>query len=320
MTAMLQSLSRSDRLDQAAARPSPQFDLDDDAAYQRWRAAKLARFPVSVEALIVDVADPHRLSQAERAALLQRCQRANMAIYRGPAGDEDRALPRALGRQLGLHRLDLNWLAEDDGVSRITVSQQSDERGGFIPYTDRPLRWHTDGYYQAPERRIESVILHCVRPAPMGGANALLDHEMAYIALRDTHPEWIAALQEADAMTIPARTDASGPARAMQSGPVFAVAAGGSLQMRYTARSRSIEWKPDPLLQQALTFLQRLLASDSPWIFRIRLLAGMGIVSGNVLHDREAFSDDPEQPRLMYRARYLDRIDLAQGEEAWRKG
>ena len=32
------------------------------------------------------------------------------------------------------------------------------------------------------------MILHCVRPARQGGDNRLLDHEMAYIALRDADP------------------------------------------------------------------------------------------------------------------------------------
>ena len=36
--------------------------------------------------------------------------------------------------------------------------------------------------------------------------------------------------------------------------------------------------------------------------------AGMGLVCNNVLHDREGFTDDPAAPRLLYRARFLDRI------------
>jgi hypothetical protein len=34
----------------------------------------------------------------------------------------------------------------------------------------------------------------------------------------------------------------------------------------------------------------------------------MGLVCNNVLHDRAGFVDDPAQPRLLYRARDLDRI------------
>ena len=42
------------------------FDLDQPQAYAQWRAAKLATQPTCVEDLIVDVADPRRLSDDER--------------------------------------------------------------------------------------------------------------------------------------------------------------------------------------------------------------------------------------------------------------
>ncbi|HSW26545.1 MAG TPA: hypothetical protein VLJ62_27575, partial [Burkholderiaceae bacterium] len=118
------------------------FDLDDEASYQRWRAVKLATRARQVDELVVDVADPAALSGAERAALLQRCARWNMAIYRSAKASADKTLVHALGAQLGLRRLDANWLSEEDGISSITVSDARDERGGFIPYTERPIKWH----------------------------------------------------------------------------------------------------------------------------------------------------------------------------------
>ena len=285
------------------------FDLDDDASYQRWRAWKLAQRPARAEDLVVDVADPRDLTAAEHAALVDRIQRANMALYRSPVTAADKDLPRALGAQLGLLRLDANWLADEDGISSIAVSDRSDGRGGFIPYTDRAIRWHTDGYYHPEGRRIRGMILHCVRPAASGGVNGLLDHELAYIALRDAAPAHVRALMQADAMTIPARADDDGVARAAQSGPVFAVDADGSLHMRYTARTRSIEWKADAATRAAVAALEALLAG-SPWILRTRLEPGMGLVGHNVLHDRSGFEDDPARPRLLYRARFLDRVAL----------
>ncbi|WP_119289930.1 TauD/TfdA family dioxygenase [Azohydromonas sediminis] len=302
------------------------FDLADEVAYRRWRAAKLAAAPRDVDELIVDVADPFALTPRERDALLERCARANMAVYRGPASAADASLPRALGRQLGLERLDANWLAEEDGISHITVSDRSDGdggRGGFIPYTDRAIRWHTDGYYHPAGRRIRGMILHCVRPAAEGGVNALLDHEWVYIALRDADPAHIAALMADDAMTIPAREDAvGGVARAAQSGPVFSVDDDGALHMRYTARTRSIVWKDDPATRAAVAALEAVLASDAAPVLRLKLEAGMGIVANNVLHERTAFVDDPARPRLLYRARYLDRVAprAARGDAAWRNG
>jgi alpha-ketoglutarate-dependent taurine dioxygenase len=302
---MSAACATAERPDAAAGR---QFDLGDDHAYRAWRAAKLADAPRSAEPLIVDLHDPRSLRAAERDALLERCARFNMALYRSAVHAEDNALPRALGRQLGLTRLDANWLADEDGISPITVRAGAGPAAGFIPYTDRAIRWHTDGYYHPAGRAIRSMILHCVRPAASGGTNHLLDHELAYIALRDADPAHVAALMADDAMTIPARTDEEGIARPEQTGPVFSLAADGTLHMRYTARTRSIAWKDDPATRAAVAALEALLAGGSPHVLQVRLEAGMGIVAHNVLHDREAFVDDPRRPRLLWRARYLDRV------------
>ena len=292
------------------------FDLDQPEAYARWRAAKLAAHPRRVEDLIVDVADPRALADDERTALLDRCARANMVVYRSPVTVEDKELPRLLGVQLGLHRLDANWLADEDGISSIAVSQ--DEEGGpradFIPYTNKPIKWHTDGYYHPQARRIEGMILHCVRNAGEGGVSGLVDHARLYLALRDANPEWVRALMASDAMTIPARTDDSGVARPAQSGPVFYLRPDGGLQMRYTARTRSIEWKDEPATRAAVAAIERLLADNPPWVFRLLLQPGMGIVANNVPHERSAFADDPYRPRLLYRARYLDHVHDARVE------
>jgi hypothetical protein len=283
------------------------YDLGDDATYLRWRAWKLAQRPASIDELTVEVADPRALRESERAALLGLLARANMAVYRSPVLDEDKALPRELAAQLGMTRLDANWLADEDGISSIAISDAHDGRGGFIPYTDRAIRWHTDGYYHPAERRICGMVLHCVRPAARGGVNALLDPELAYIALRDADPAHVQALMQPAAMTIPARTDDDGVARAAQTGPVFALNADGSLHMRYTARTRSIEWADDAATRAAVAALQGVLDGSTAGVLRTRLAPGMGLVSHNVLHDRSAFDDDPAHPRLLYRARFLDR-------------
>lgn len=283
------------------------FDLDDERAYRDWREAKLADAPPSLETLVVEVDDPFALSEAERRALLQRCARFNMAIYRTAPGVAGPGLPRALGRHLGLERLDANWLADEGGISPITVRTGAGPAGAYIPYTDRAIQWHTDGYYHPVQRRIRGMILHCVRPAAGGGANRLLDHELAYIALRDLDPAHVRALSAPGAMTIPERTDDDGVARPAETGPVFSVDADGHLHMRYTARTRSIAWQDDAATQAAVAALRGVLAT-SPFVLQGRLEAGMGLVCNNVLHDREAFVDDPAAPRLLYRARFLDRV------------
>lgn len=315
--------------------PGSPFDLANETGYRAWRDARLAAYPRSMGDLIVPVDDPRRLTPGEFAALGNRCARANMAIYSAPhLPATDKSIPLLLGRQLGLTRLEGNYLADEDGLSSITPAGEAGSvRGDFIPYTHKPINWHTDGYYNALDRRILGMTLHCAQDAEAGGENALLDHEIAYIQLRDVNPDYVAALMRPDAMTIPARMDAaalSPPppqggreqplslhalqganpsiARPEQSGPVFAVdPARGFLLMRYTARTRSIVWKSDAVTQAAVRTLAEILAS-SEYILTARLTPGMGLVCNNVLHTRSAFSDSPERRRLLYRGRYYDRL------------
>jgi hypothetical protein len=285
------------------------FDLDNATAYAAWREAKLAAHPRRLEDLLVEVADPRRLTFIEREALLARCGVANMVLYASTTGsDPDKDIPRLLGRQLGLENLDANRLADDDGISPLAVAPAG-TRTEFIPYTDRGIKWHTDGYYNTLDRQVRGLILHCVQSAASGGENRLMDHEIAYILLRDENPDFIRALMAPEAMTIPPRLEDGEVARAAQPGPVFSVYPDGHLHMRYTARTVSIEWHDDPATKGAVAALERLLADDAgPYVFRGRLEPGMGLVCNNVLHDRAAFSDTDTHKRLLYRARYFDRV------------
>ena len=326
------------------------FSLANDSDYRAWRAAKLANYPRRADDLIVTIEDPRTLQPAEIEALHANCARANMVLYYAhgvPAYDKD--VPHQFARQLGLVRLEGNYLADEDGLSSITPADDEDSaRGEYVPYTHKPINWHTDGYYNAPDRRILGMLLHCAQDADSGGENALLDPDIAYIQLRDTNPDYVAALMQDDAMTIPARMDEAaltptlsphpgplpegeganaapttidergqtlGPnrliARPEQSGPVFSIDPNeGFLHMRYTARARSIEWKQDALTLAAVRTLAEIL-NDSEYVLRARLKPGMGIICNNVLHTRTAFTDRPERRRLLYRGRYYDRLNFA---------
>ena len=285
------------------------FHPDNAAAYLAWRETKLAGYPTRGEELVVPVSDPANISDTEYEALWQRIAKTNMAIYATRMGEsEDKNAPRMISAQFGLSRLDANWLADEDGISSLTPQDEgAQKRGEFIPYTHHRIRWHTDGYYNPPERRIFAMTLHCVRDADEGGENDLLDHELAYIALRDANPEHVRALMAADAMTIPAREDESGTARADETGPALCVA-DGHLHLRYTARTRSIAWKQDAATQAALKVLEDILESRPAGVFTLKLQPGMGLICNNVLHTRSGFVDRPEHRRLLYRARYHDHL------------
>jgi hypothetical protein len=65
----------------------------------------------------------------------------------------------------------------------------------------------------------------------------------------------------------------------------------------------------DVLTRAAREFLAEILADESGPVFRYRLQAGEGLISNNVMHNRTAFEDDPGHGRLIYRARFYDRMD-----------
>lgn len=296
-------------------RGSP-YSLDCVDSYTRWREAKLSEYPLSAAQLMVPVTDPFNLSAREKADLLAHFCKANMAFYRMTSGDvADKGVVRALGAQFGLHSLDDNLRSDENSITSLRIMPQASSTH-YIPYTNKSLNWHTDGYYNAPAARVRAFVMHCVTEANTGGGNLYLDPEIAYLLLREENPEYIRALMQPDAMTIPANVEDGVEIRPAQSGPVFSVdPANGSLHMRYTARTRSIEWKDDEITQAAAGFLGSLLNSDLSYIFRYKLASGEGIICNNVIHSRDAFEDTAGQERLLYRARFHERIQGCMGAE-----
>lgn len=296
---------------QAHSKIASPFYLQNEQDYLDWRRRKLANAATNAADLLVEIENPSQLTEDERAALLQRLRQNNMAVYqcRQPHLADKEAI-RQLGRQLGLVRLDPNMLADDDGITSLQTEVRKSDRG-YIPYSDKRLLWHTDGYYNPPERKIRAMILHCVRNALQGGENELLDHELVYLIMRDISPAYIAAMMAPAAMTIPANTEPGGEVRPAQSGPVFSIDPDtGDLHMRYTARTRSIEWKDDAPTREAVAYLEQIL-SENPHVIRHRMEPGQGLICNNVLHNRTAFENDANsgKNRLVYRARYYDRIN-----------
>lgn len=284
------------------------FNIDNDEIYLKWRDKKLKDYPQNIADLIVEVNDPRKLSKTEYAAMLDVCRKTNMVIYAGKTGtDPDPKIPLSMGKAFGVENIDNNWLGDDTGLTSLTVATEG-IRQRYIPYTNKAINWHTDGYYNTKKHQIHALLLHVVQRAAEGGENALMDHDIAYILLREKNPDYVRALMQADVMTIPARIDEGKTARAEESGPVFSVSESGELHMRYTIRVNNVIWSEDPLTQEALNYLKDILTGDSPYIYRGLLESGMGLVSNNVLHDRAAFTDSEEYKRHFYRARYYGRL------------
>lgn len=289
-------------------------DASAEASYRAWRDGRLVAYPATTEDLRVELASLSSPSSGERSAIAQRVGAYNMALVSAPARQVTPAAILAFGLSLGLRTADTNLFADHRAVSTITPGGD-DTRADYIPYTTKPLSWHTDGYYNAAHAQVRAWTLFCARPAASGGANSLLDPEIAYIQLRDQSIALVQALADPRALTIPANLQEGRLLRPKSIGPVFSIQ-GGTLHMRYSARRRNVSWSPAPEVRAAREALDRLFSSATSYIFTHTLKAGEGFVTNNVLHNRSGFDDDPRpgRGRLLYRVRYLERI----GSEGFR--
>ncbi len=306
-SAMYASLSDVSRRVAAGDGDSP-FSLANDDAYAAWRARKL-ELRRSLEATrALDLGADGKLAAADLAAAARQVDAFGFVLFEGD-GRLDKAAFLALNRQLGLERLDANPGADTDRVTSLTRVDDEDPRAQYVPYTNRALNWHTDGYYNDSARAIRAFALYCVQPAARGGGNFLFDHEYLYLQIRDRAPDLLRALMRPDLMRVPANVQNGRVVRAEETGPVFAIDGdGGGLQMRYTSRPRNIVWKRDRQSTLALGLVRELLMAGDGLV-ELRLRRGQGLVCSNLLHGREAYADDPAQPpRLVFRARYLDPV------------
>ena len=282
--------------------------IANDKDYEQWREQKLAVASRNAQSRLIHIKNAASLRGNELDLLISECAQHNLALYQLESDSQNtKADIHAFAAQLGLKNLDGNLCADQDQLTSITVTKHEGQHD-YIPYTPKKLSWHTDGYYNTKARQINGMLLHCVHPAAMGGETWLMDHELAYLLLRDENPDYINALFTEDVLTIPANVIDGVVIRAEQTGPVFSVDQRSRLHMRYSARLRNIEWKDDVLVAGAVAFLQGLWEDENPAVLKHTLQAGQGVVCNNVLHGRTGFEDNGEQARLLFRGRYYDSI------------
>ncbi len=292
-------------------------------AYCEWRERKLSALPSQSDLNIVMIGNLARPDNGEIGEILRQCSKNNLAIYQLKnvpeiSGNDDSGQKRFRGdlsrfcSHLGLVDAEMHRSRGDDGVVAIEVNNNG-IGAGYIPYSDKPLSWHTDGYYNSADNRIRAMVLHCARDASEGGENALLDHEIAYIRLRDASSHLIEALMHEEAMIIPENTDKRSAYRAQSVGPVFYLdQVTGALNMRYSARARNIIWRDDANTIEARSMLVEIMRDDPP-VIRHKLQPGQGLICNNILHNRMGFnngegSGEHLSKRLLYRIRYMNRV------------
>lgn len=300
---------------------SSPFSLANHTDYVCWRDAKLARVesaykksPPHFEAIIQAGDSP---TKNELNTIIKQCNDYSLSLYQIEDHenyniDQTKPIILSLANRLGLSQLDGNICADEDSLTSITQISRAGQHE-YIPYSTKRLSWHTDGYYNLPQNTIHSMLLHCARQAEEGGESKFMDHEIAYILLRDENPDYINALMQQDALTIPANIQNGQEIRAAQTGPVFSLNSQGQLHMRYSARKRNIEWKQDATTLEAVAFIEQMFENESKYIIKHKLKAGEGIICRNVLHCRTAYvdSDKPEKKRLLFRGRFYNEIPLS---------
>ena len=240
-------------------------NIGDNDVYLHWRDKKLEDYPRKIEDLTVKVDNPGQPDKHQMASLKNRCRKANIAIYEAPEEIiEDKDIPLKMGSSIGLKNIERSLTTEENGVSELSVTSTG-VKSNYIPYSNKPLGWHTDGCYNDESHLINGFILHCVRPAEIGGENRLLDPDIAYILLRDEDPEFIDGLMLPDALTIPKNTINGRVLRKQQFGPALTIQTknfrpnSGTIHLRYTGRKTFATWKNDARIKGALDFLKKTL-------------------------------------------------------------
>ena len=282
--------------------------LDNSDEYQYWRDEKLANIPTRLNDCIVEIQNPFKLSNAEKNKIIDLCQRGDFALFQiQPVDQYDKAII-SINAQFGLIDFDQHLFVKTGGLAHITQSDKKNQ-SEFIPYTDKNLGWHTDGYYNAIDARIRAFSLFCVNPATQGGVNEWIDPQMIYLLLREDNPDVAKALTHSQAMSIPEHKVDGVVRREKSTGPIFFVdELSESLYMRYTQRKKNIDFLDSTEIKQAVEHLDALLSTKTDYHFQHLMQSGQGLLCNNILHRRNSFTDDSNNPRLLLRGRYFNRI------------
>ena len=282
------------------------FALENQTEYISWRDNKLSLYPKDIESLSISF-DFEDIDINQITQLKKIVKDYNFAIYNFSAQVSDEKL-QEFCVQLNLMSSVSNLLADQNGISNITDNSSLVQKKlniEYIPYTNKPLNWHTDGYYHPLNSTVKSFLLHCNEPAQEGGENLLLDHEILYIFLRDYNPDFIDVLMQENIMEIPKNKNSKSSSSSV--GPVFYIDSEKFLNMRFTSRQQNIIWRKDDMIKKIKNYISSFILDDSKYIFKLLLKKNQGYLANNILHKREEYLDG-ENKRLLKRLRFSERI------------
>ena len=268
------------------------------AEFLKWAEEKERNIPHNIDGIIVNIHDINNVKISEIDKIKETINRYNSCIYSSKVTLKTNTNLLKFVESVGMRTYDCNNI-ESNEISTITPLQNN--KINYIPYTDKSLNWHTDGYYD--RKSIFSWLLHCVNPATQGGENYLLDHELAlreYVLRNDD----IDNLMAEDALTIPESKDTS---RSEISTYIFSFKNPyKKLHMRFSMRKDNIG--TSPRASTAITKLKEIIENDcAKYSLTYKLQKNEGIITNNILHGREAFKDDKVKRKLL-RIRSYERL------------
>ena len=268
------------------------------AEFLRWAEEKEKNIPQNTDGIIVNIHNINNVKISEIAKIKETINKYNSCIYSSKVALKTNTNLLKFVESVGMRTYDCNNI-ESNEISTITPLQNN--KINYIPYTDKSLNWHTDGYYD--KKSIFSWLLHCVNPATLGGENYFLDHELAlreYILRNDD----VNNLMAEDALTIPESKDTS---RSEISTYVFSFKNQyKKLHMRFSMRKDNIGTSRKA--NSAITKLREIIENDcAKYSLTYKLQKNEGIITNNILHGREAFKDDKVKRKLL-RIRSYERL------------
>ena len=268
------------------------------AEFLKWAEEKERNIPHNIDGIIVNIHDINNVKISEIAKIKETINKCNSCIYSSKIALKSNTNLLKFVESIGMRTYDRNNI-ESNEISTITPLENN--KINYIPYTDKSLNWHTDGYYD--KKSIFSWLLHCVHPATHGGENYLLDHELAlreYVLRYDD----INNLMSEDALTIPESKDTS---RSEISTYIFSIKNQyKKLHMRFSMRKDNIGTSPKA--GDAVTKLKQTIENDcAKYSLTYKLQKNEGIITNNILHGRKAFKDDKVKRKLL-RIRSYERL------------
>lgn len=266
--------------------------------FLKWAAQKENNIPKNINEISVEIKDINRATKNEISKIRSTLDKFNSCLYRSNRDLESNSCLLDFAKAVGMKTFDCNNI-EANEIS--TISSIKNEKIQYIPYTNKALNWHTDGYYD--KKPLFSWLLHCINPADDGGENYLLDHELAmreYVLSYDD----IEILMNKRAITIP---ESQGSNRSEISTYIFSFDNDyEKLHMRFSMRKDNIKMSDKTFT--AMSKLTNVIENNcSKYSITYKLAKNEGILSNNILHGRNSFKDDKVQRKLL-RIRSYERL------------